>query len=62
MVSIMNINNDIKESTCGYQNYDPMQILMCGGYDKVRESLCTRVFIWVTTNAWEVFGHSRSTP
>ena len=60
MVSIMNINNGIKESTCGYQNYDTMQILVYGGYAKVRESLHTRVIIWATTSAWEVFGHSGS--
>jgi hypothetical protein len=60
MVSIMDINNGIKESTCRYQNYDTMQILICGGYAKVGESLYTQVIIWVTTSVWEVFGHSRS--
>lgn len=37
--SINYINNVIKEPTCGYQNYDTSQILIFGGYVKVRESL-----------------------
>ena len=46
-VSIININNDIKESTCGYQNCRTCQILIFGGYVKVRESLYTQVIIRV---------------
>ena len=37
MVSIMNINNGIKES------------LICGGYVKVRESVYIQITIWVRT-------------
>ena len=36
-----NINNGIKEPTCGYQNCITNQIMICGGYVKVRESLYT---------------------
>ena len=37
MVSIININNDdIKEPTCGYQNCNTSQILIFGGYVRVR--------------------------
>jgi hypothetical protein len=43
MVSIINITNDIKEPTHGYQNYNTTQILITGGYVKVRESLYTQV-------------------
>jgi hypothetical protein len=39
----------IKDSTHGYQNYNTSQILMFGGYVKVKESLYTRVNIWVGT-------------
>ena len=49
MVSIISIYNNIKESTRGYQNCNPSQTLIFGGYVKVRESLYTRVIIWVTT-------------
>ena len=49
MVSIININNGIKEPTHGYQNCNTSQILIFGGYVKVRESLYTRVIIWVNT-------------
>ena len=43
MVSIMNIDNGFKEPTRGYQNYNTSQILIFGGYVKVRESLYTWV-------------------
>ena len=49
MVSIININNGIKEPTSGYQNYITTQILIFGGHVKVRESLFIRVIIWVYT-------------
>ena len=38
-VSIININNGIKEPTCWYQNCNTNQISIFGGYIKVRESL-----------------------
>ena len=41
MASIININLGIKEPTCGYQNCHTSQILVFGGYVKVRESLYT---------------------
>jgi hypothetical protein len=41
MESIININNGDKTPTHGYQNYDTSQILISGGYVKVRESLYT---------------------
>ena len=47
MVSINNIINGIKEPTHRYQNSNPSQIFIVGGYVKVRESLYTRVIIWV---------------
>ena len=47
MVSIININNGVKEPTHGYQNCNTNQILIFGGYVKVRESLYTQVIIWV---------------
>ena len=50
MVSITNINNGIKEPTCGYQKYNSSQILIFDGYVKVRESLYTQVIIWVNTS------------
>ena len=46
-MSIININNDILELTCGYQNCYTSQILIFCGYLKVREYLYTRVTIWV---------------
>ena len=49
MVSIMSIKNGIKESTCGYQNCNTSQLLIFGGYVKVRESLYTRAIGWVNT-------------
>ena len=49
MVSIFNINNGIKEPTRGYQNCNISHILIFCGYVMVRESLCTRVIIWVNT-------------
>ena len=39
MVSIININYDVKEPTCGYQNCYITRIVIFGGYCKVRESL-----------------------
>lgn len=39
--SIIKINNNIKEPTHGYHNYDTNHILISGGYVKVRESLHT---------------------
>ena len=48
-VSIINIYNNIEEPTCGHQNCNSSQILIFGGYDQVRESLYTRVIIWVIT-------------
>jgi len=47
MVSV--INNCIKEPTRGYQNCNTSQLLIFGGYVKARESLYTRVIIWVDT-------------
>ena len=49
MVSIIKINNGIVEPTYGHQNCYTSQILIFGGYLKVRESLHTRVTIWVNT-------------
>ena len=49
MVSIININNGIEEPTCGYQTCNTSQILIFGGYVKVRESLYARVIVWVNT-------------
>ena len=43
------INNGIKQPTCRYQNCNTSQILIFGGYVKVRESSYTRVIIWVNT-------------
>jgi hypothetical protein len=36
-------------NTCGYQNCNTSQISIVGGYLKVRESLYTRVIIWVNS-------------
>ena len=47
MVSIININNGIKEPTPGYQNCNTNQILMFGGYVQMREFLYILVVIWV---------------
>lgn len=49
MISIININNDIKEPTHGYQNYKTNQILVFGRYLKAREYLYARVIIWINT-------------
>ena len=49
MASIININNGMKESTGGYENCNSTQIVIFGGYFKVRESFYTRVVIWVNT-------------
>jgi hypothetical protein len=49
MASIMNINNGIKEPTRRYQNCNTNQTLIFGSYVKVRESLYTRIIIWVDT-------------
>ena len=43
MVSLININNDIKELACGYQNFHTAQILIFNEYVKVRETFCTQV-------------------
>ena len=40
------MNTCIKEPTCGYQNCNTNQILIFGGYLKVKESLNTQVIIW----------------
>ena len=47
MVSIININNGIKEPTRGIQNCSTSQIMIFGGYVKVQKSLSTRVIIRV---------------
>ena len=47
MGSIININNGIKKPLCGYQNYIANQILMFGGFVKMREPLYTRFIIRV---------------
>jgi hypothetical protein len=39
MISIIKINNGIKEPIYGYQNCNTTQILIFGGYVKVRESV-----------------------
>ena len=49
MVSIININNGIKEPTCWYKNCTASQIMKYGGYVKARESLYIQVIIWVNT-------------
>jgi hypothetical protein len=41
MLSIINIINGIKEPTCGYHNCNTSQMLIFGGYVKVRDSLIT---------------------
>ena len=47
IVSIININNSIKEPTHGYQNWNTSHILIFGGCVKVRDPLYTQVIIWV---------------
>ena len=42
-VSIMNVNKDMKERTCGYRICNTSQILIFGGHLKVREPLNSRV-------------------
>ena len=42
-----NINNSMKEPTCGCQDCNTKQILIFDGYVKVRESLYTQVIIRV---------------
>ena len=49
MVSMINTNNGITEPTLGYQNCSASHILIFGAYVKVRESLYTRVIIWINT-------------
>ena len=49
VVSIININDGIKEPTHGYQNCNISQILIFDGYVKMRESLYTQVIICVNT-------------
>ena len=44
MVSIININNVIKEPIQGYQNCNTNQILIFGGYDKVREFMYSQAY------------------
>jgi hypothetical protein len=39
LVSMINMKNGLKESTCGYQNFRTYQILIFGGFVKVRVSL-----------------------
>ena len=39
MLSITNVNNDIKEPTCGFQNCTTNPLLIVGEYAKVRQSL-----------------------
>lgn len=34
MVLIININNDVEECTCGYQNCDTSQMLVFGGISR----------------------------
>ena len=45
IVSIININNAIKEPICGYQDYKTNQIVISSGHEKARESLHTQVII-----------------
>ena len=49
MVSIINIDNGITKHTHGYQNCNTCQVLMLGGYVKVREYFNTQVIIGVKT-------------
>ena len=49
MLPIINIIYDIKKPTHGYQNWNASQILIFGGYVKVREFLYTWIIIWVHT-------------
>jgi hypothetical protein len=44
-VSLIHINNGIKESTHKYQNCNTIQLMIFGVYVKIRESLYTRVII-----------------
>ena len=48
-VSLIHINNGIKESTHKYQNCNTIQLMIFGVYIKMRESLYTQVIIWVNT-------------
>ena len=47
IVSLININNGIKEFTFGCQICNNILMLIFNGYFKVRESLYTQVVIWV---------------
>ena len=49
MVWIINSNHGTKEPTCGYQDCSTSQILIFGGYVKVRKYLYTEVIKWVNT-------------
>ena len=49
IISVMNINIDVKDPTHGYQHCNTFQILIYDGYVKVRESWYTQVIIWVNT-------------
>ena len=46
---MVNISNGIEELVHGYQNSNTNQILIFGGYVKVRVSLYTQVIHWVNT-------------
>ena len=50
MISIININNGIQESTSEYQNYNTSQILIFDGYVKVREFLDIQTVISINTS------------
>ena len=47
IVSVININNGIKEPTRGYKNYETNHILIFGGHVEVSEFLHTQVINWV---------------
>ena len=49
LVAIISTNNGTKEPTRRYQNCNTNRIMIFSGYVKVRESLSTRVIIWVNT-------------
>ena len=49
VVTIINTDNGIKEPTSGYQNCLNIQMLIFGGYLKIRDSLYARVITWVNT-------------
>ena len=49
MVSIININNDIKEPPRSIKTEIPVKYGCWVGFVKLRESLYTRILIWVET-------------